>query len=497
MAKIQDLSTELVLEILEKVLPEDIESFSLASKSLYILAIPRLEEHRALRKQYTNFQNMVEYRPHHWRDPGGLLAELLCKVMTDARMRYYVKKIDLDVWNSGPRGGWKPDAVFDKQISTRSTRLQPDSRTNMEIIEEAVRAVEVIAPGEVNDWLTQIRHGNEDPLVALLLLHATRLNTLKFAVPYAHSGSSYILKTLQSVTMQGPAVQLYPSHLKSVELWFAKKWESPDLIKAFMSLPSLTSIKTESLFVDGRTYEAHSMTLPQPSNVIEMSFRSGSLPHKAFSELLQGVKNLKSFAYDIQDLWGDEDYTARSDFLAVLDSVEANAGQTLECLRLGAEDIRMDQIAPLRRFGTLRNIELWTYRCFAVNEGKPTDLISLLPVSLENLTLAWYETTSADGVELLTETILGWIRESKTRLPHLRTLAIITMDHMALDALWDCLSSEQTARINPMLSFKIRGPGGGGEIIAWADNVCICGQDCFGGNLDEPLTKLAACGLEF
>lgn len=482
MASFQDLSTELVLEILEKVLPEDIESISLASKRIHQIAIPLLDEHRVLRKEYTNFKNMVEHKSHHWHDPGGLLAELLCKIMTDTRVGHYVKKIDLELWNSGPRDGWKPDAIFEKHISTRSTRLQPHLKTNMEIIEEAVRAVDVIPTEEVDDWLVQIRRGNEDPLVALLLLHATRLNTLTFVVPYAHSESSYLLKTVQRVIMQGSAVKLYPSHLKNVELWFAEGWESLDFIKAFMSLPSLTSIKTESLFVDGRTYEAHSAILPQPSNVVEMSFRSGFLPHKAFSELLQGVKNLKSLAYDFRNLWRDEEYTPAFGCHALLSSVEANNGQALEYLRLSAEDIEMGQIAPIRRFRTLREIELRTNRCFAVNEGQPTDLISLLPVSLEKLTISWYETTSADGIELLIEAILGLVRDSKTRLPRLRTLDVNTRDQVASDAFWDCLGSDEIAQVNPMLSFKIQGPSDGGEIPAWADNVCTCGQDCFGSN---------------
>ena len=482
MAQFQDLSTELVLAILAQVMPEDIESFSLASKRIYQIAIPRLEEHRVLRKQYTNFRNMVEHRSHHWHDPGGLLAELLCKIMTDARVGLYVKNIDLELCNSGPRDGWKPDAIFEQQINTRSTRFQADLKTNMEIIEEAIRAIGVIPSEEVGDWLIQIRRGNEDPLVALLLLHATRLNTLKFVVPYARSESLFLLETIQRVTMQGSAVELYPSHLKNVELWFAEGWQSLDLIKAFMSLPSLTSIKTESLFVDGRRYESNSAILPQPSNVVEISFRSGFLPPEALSELLQGVKNLKSFAYDFRHLWRDEEYTPAFDCLAVLGSVEANTGQTLEYLKLSAEDIEMRQIAPVRRFRTLREIEVRTNRCFAVNKGKPIDLISLLPVSLEKLTMSWYETTSADGVEILTEAILGLVRGSKTRLPHLRTLGVNTRDQVASDALWDCLGSDETAQVNPMLAFEIQDPSGGGEIPAWADNVCTCGQDCFGNN---------------
>ena len=69
-----------------------------------------------------------------------------------------------------------------------------------------------------------------------------------------------------------------------------------------------------------------------------------------------------------------------------------------------------------------------------------------------------------------------------THLPHLRTLYLSTRDQEESDALWDCLASDETAQINPLLSFEIHGPSGGGPIAAWMDNECTCGNDCFGNN---------------
>ena len=480
MAIFQDLSTELVLGILREVLPDDIESFSLASKRIYRLAIPRLQEHRSLRKQYTSFKNMIEYKPHNWHDPGGLLADFLCKVLSDARTSHYVKHIDLDMWNFGPKDGWKPDAVFERPFTTRRTQLQQASKTHMEIIEEAVRAVKIIPSEEVDDWLYQIRRGNEDPLVALLLLHAPKLQTLKFIVPYIGSESSYLLSTIQRVTKQGPKAKLYPAHLRNVEMYCAEAWQSLEFVKAFMSLPMLASIRTDSLFVDDRTYEGSSGAPPQPSNVTDMSFRSGFLPEKAFSELLRGVKNLKSFAYNFRHLWRDEEHQPPFDCATVLSSLEANACHTLQSLGLGADEIETSQVAPVRQFHALREIELQTLRCFAVTSGKPYDLISLLPTSLEKLAMSWYKPPSRHGVEILIEAILGLVRGSTTELPHLRTLSLSTMDQEESDALWCLLASNHTAKINPMLSFEIRGPNGGGPIPAWIDRACTCRHNCYG-----------------
>ena len=484
MARFQDLSNELVLGILEEVLPDDIESISLASKSIYQLAIPRLEEYRRLRKQYTNFKNMVQFKHRHWHDPGGLLANLFCSIMSDARIGHYVKKINLDLLNSGARDGWKPDEVFEKQVTTSKTRPQQDSKTNMDIIEEAIRATEIIPTEEVDEWLHQIRLGDEVPLVALLFLHAAKLHTLKFVKPYNRRMPSYLLKTIQRIVGQGSAAKTYSLHFENAEIFFAEGWENEglDYVKAFMSLPSITSVKIESLFVDDRTYEVNSAILPQPSNVTNLSFRSGFLPQQAFSELLRGVKNLKAFTYNFTHLWRDDDYTPPFDCLNLMKTLEANAGHTLENLELSALNLETSQLAPIRGFGALREIQFQTSRCFAVEERNIVNFISVLPVSIERLALRWYEVGSVDNVELLIEAILGLVRASKTQMPRLRMLQLDTRDKGESSALWECLGSDETAQINKLLAFKLQGPDDDGEIPAWSDNVCTCGENCFGSD---------------
>ncbi|KAL9067018.1 MAG: hypothetical protein Q9161_007191 [Pseudevernia consocians] len=477
MARLQDLSTELVLGILEEVLPEDIESISLASKRIYQLAIPRLEEHRRLRKQYTNFQNMVKNESMHWHNPGGLLANLFCNIMSDARIGHYVKKIDLYM-DFGEKDGWDPDEVFEKQTPTEKTRLQRDSKTNMDIIDEAIRDIEIIPTEEVDDWLHQIRLGNEDPLVALLFLRAPKLQTLSFVARHSLRESSYLLKTVQRIAGQGSAVNPYSSHFKNVEIRFLEDWESLDLVKAFMSLPSLASITTHNLFIDGRTYEANSAILSEPSNVMEVSFRNGYIPEDAVSELVRGMRNLKTFAYSFTHSWRDEQYIPSFRCLDLLNSLEATASHTLESLKLSARalDLKIGEIAPLREFSALREVDIRTTSCFAVGDSANPRLVSVLPDSIEKLAIRWHK----DSFVMWREAVLDLVRASKTQLPRLRKLHIESGDIEDSDALWECFASDETAQLNKMLSFKIQGLRAGGEFLAWVDNVCTCGQDCFG-----------------
>ena len=262
---------------------------------------------------------------------------------------------------------------------------------------------------------------------------------------------------------------------------FAEGWEDLDSVKAFMSLPSPVSVRAENLFLDGRTHEANSAVLAQPSNVMELSYDKCLLPEEAISEVLRGATNLKTFAYNFIHLWRDRDYEPPFNCLAVMHSLAANAIHTLETLNLSASNLETSHIAPLCRFSALRDVKIRTSRCFLV-ESNIAYLVSVLPVSIEKFTISWHEVTSVDGTETLTEAFLDLIRASKTRLPRLRMLQVDPGNRDESEPLDECLSSDETAQINKQLAFNLQSPGGWREYPAWADNVCTCGKDCFGND---------------
>ncbi len=160
-------------------------------------------------------------------------------------------------------------------------------------------------------------------------------------------------------------------------MYFTDERESLRFVKAFMSVPSLKSIKTTYLFADSRIDEANSATLLQPSNVRQMSFQNGLVSDRVVSDHRQGVTNLKSFVYDFQHSRRDDQYTPPFDCLAMISSLVAKAIHSLEHLKLGADEIERGQVTPARRFHALRDVEIRTNRCFAVVEGRPAKYYSL------------------------------------------------------------------------------------------------------------------------
>ena len=62
MASFSSLPNEMIREVARHVMPKDIENFSLASKRIYAVNLPFLEEHRELRERYSAFDNLG--KPH-------------------------------------------------------------------------------------------------------------------------------------------------------------------------------------------------------------------------------------------------------------------------------------------------------------------------------------------------------------------------------------------------------------------------------------------------
>ncbi len=95
--------------------------------------------------------------------------------------------------------------------------------------------------------------------------------------------------------------------------------------------------------------------------------------------------------------------------------------------------------------------------------------------------MQWHDPDAVDKIETVIEAILDLVRESKTQLPRLRMLHVCSEIEEESQALENCLVSDQTAHINPKLSFVIEGPNGGGtKIRARVDSLCSRGQDCLG-----------------
>ena len=111
MAGFNDLPTETVLELLQWILPDDLDNFSRVSKVIHCLSKPLLEEHYELRKAYRQFDT---------RQGTKSIAELLHEILDRPRLAHYIKILTIEEL----KHGWDEEESG-KHRPFSSRRLQP------------------------------------------------------------------------------------------------------------------------------------------------------------------------------------------------------------------------------------------------------------------------------------------------------------------------------------------------------------------------------------
>ena len=108
MASFSDLPTELVLEIVGHVLPQEIQRFCIASEKMLPMTLPLWKTHQRTRKRYSDFNIMHNRRfkmPKYWDNLGAFncgqedgFKRWLTEVLENPRVELYVQEIRLEAW---------------------------------------------------------------------------------------------------------------------------------------------------------------------------------------------------------------------------------------------------------------------------------------------------------------------------------------------------------------------------------------------------------------
>ena len=90
-----NLPNELIHEVLEAVLPEDLENFAGVCSRIHELSEPLLVKHRELIRKY------CFTRGDNSEGDWNFIVDTLRKVQTDPRIGHYVKKLDICLMITG------------------------------------------------------------------------------------------------------------------------------------------------------------------------------------------------------------------------------------------------------------------------------------------------------------------------------------------------------------------------------------------------------------
>lgn len=359
MAIFSDLPNELILGIWGYVIePDDVENFALVSKRIYGLSSQFVNEHANLKRQYSKVN--ICYREGNY-EPAHLLEEMLL----DTRIAYYINSLDITTLSNQ----WK-----------EQTTPQAYCNDTMSLFEGAIRASPLVTGSEVEDWITDVAKGNEDPLIAHITMRLTKLKRFAYWVGPGSEGP-YLLRTLERIT-QSPESAVQPRQ-------------------------SITGTETNG---------DNQITSTRPSmffTISDLQMSSRDMTFDIFSQLLRCIKGLKSFSY-----WRRRGPSV--EISPLCDKLLEYSQLSLQKLSIHGEDTGLGDIT---KFQVLTEVSINFEVLLGDRDDTCRNLADVLPMSIERVNVIELRTEGTLPTQVLRRVILDMIKCKMERLPKLQELS--------------------------------------------------------------------------
>ena len=456
MTRLEDLATEIILDILDLVPPEDLESLSLVSKRVRQAASPLLDEHRkALEEQDRVWDRYLlkENFPSH--EHTDTLADLLCIVSTDQRLAKMVQALRVrdETWLDQKlnRGSWRPNETFVGALpSLRKSRRHASHRTRIQLLEDVVRQNDMVPEAEKDVWINRLRARCEATAILLLLCKLPALQNFQIDFLYADHSLPYhqflrmlerILAGLAFPLNSTPPVTRPCQILKHVMITFDEcQFTSIDVVRLFLSLPSISSLSCSSLVMEPGRPMTNTRTNLHRSTIKQLRFNDCALNLEALDEILPDVTSLENFTYayylsddsPLLDAIEEFGYSIPN-IHAALPIIASKIGRSLESLVLSTEiegyDFRRmgtttQPIDASRDLRSLKKLSVSTNLLLSEDTSDISKMASKLPASLESLVLHWIKRAPVDNINALGRVLGEFQVQVEAELPLLEELAV-------------------------------------------------------------------------
>ena len=370
MPTFSDLPDELVLITWGFVdEPEDIESFALVSKRIYRLSTPFVQGHARMKTSDPTIIIDLE------EEPSGPY-DLLERYLHNPRLAFYIHGALIDDYR--------------RDESQRNVSLASLSPERIAEFESAVRCSFYVPPSEKDDWVREIKGGDPDPIVALIVMRLTKLRYLRLVYPYT-GGNDYLLETLKRMTLSPDGASNLGSSVTQIE---------PDG-------GSQVIFRKRSPFLK--------------INKIEMNL--GEIELKVLSKLLRGIENLKSFAFTPTS-------GTTLAFRELKDELLKCSRSSLNKLVLHDDSESQRYMGHLTGFQNLVEVSISACLLLGREDEQTMRLADALPASIQKLNLYLGDAAEPDEVEDVIDQVL----ECKMgRCPSLVTFWIEMVDPVEMD----------------------------------------------------------------
>ena len=296
-----DLSNEIVLMIWDLVEVEDVYSFSTISKNVYLLTHELLREHCRLGHRLSTINSVCS-------EPG-VYGRVLKEILLNPRASRYPLLLKVDPWELE----WEETGSYSRETVPES---------DLALFKQAVRENIDVSKEELEeDWLAKIDKGNEEPLIALLLLLLPNLRDVKICSLITWS---FCIIEILNMVQDEDSRSLRKLH--SVDLEYVATDGDVlefDYIRLFAALPSVTSITGSQVGSDPDDLLRGPPFYPSSDNLTDLSFVGCPINPKSLADFLCSTSNLQRFFYkptasDFDPFWirstllGNTRYTLKS-----------------------------------------------------------------------------------------------------------------------------------------------------------------------------------------
>lgn len=340
------LPNELLMQILESILPDDIENFSMICSRIRELSEPMLREHEELTVRYTHLQVFKETVP-----------STLTEYCTESyRLAQYPKQVDIMPWD--------PYSPFNQFETDTAMRLRA-----------MAKRTGLLASYRVHYWWDRIV--SSDVVITYFLLPCLpNLEMLKFIgrkcnglwcveeLVTAVVRSQQRSENPQALSKLTDLIITYFEDLETTEF----KWFLP-----FMQLLSMRRVSASLMDCRG----LKQVSFPPCSSLVEYLRLSHCIvPEKSWWTLLSGFKALKVLVHS-PFLWGDFHP------LSMRDALLTHQLHTLEELDVLSRERPHEFMGSLREFTALKVVKLNSALLF--DRMHMSRLVRFFPSSVESI----------------------------------------------------------------------------------------------------------------
>ena len=346
---------------------EDIYNFSTSCKRVYHLVREALREHCKLSKRLSYICNSGTES-----EESALIGPILKEILLNPRAARYPSVLIMDTY----KRQWDNEGEHVWEMIPKS---------DLELFKQAVRAnIDDAYDEMMDDWFASIDEGDEEPLVALLILLLPNLRELR--IDSVAESCFCIEQALRTMIDHEDSAALRKVH--TVDLRCAGTTEGDflgfNLVRLIGALPSLTRLDGHGVGTCPEDLFYTPDLVVYPIKVTSLRFLRCCVNPKSLFDFLSTSRNLQHFYYTSMEPASD---TADFDPFWIRKALLAHAQGTLKTLTILAGEHVKSFMGSLDDFMSLESVETDLQLLMGDPSMTLRSAYQLLPSSLVNLRL--------------------------------------------------------------------------------------------------------------